>query len=144
VDIRDELFLNQVAQAVYPSQSGLDWFGKLPIERQRETLRWLANMALQAGARGEDAANAIRQSGLKPTYTPCVLLAKENLPVRAAEIANLPSSEFSKAYRLLMALFQVADARRRATQCANGCLHWWHRDLSDARVTREIEGAEVA
>ncbi|HTU93125.1 MAG TPA: DUF5958 family protein [Gemmataceae bacterium] len=139
----DELFLNQVAQAILAAKAGEEWFSALPIDRQQETLRWISNMSIQAGARMGDAPAAIQQSGLKPTHTPCVLLSRENLSVQLAKIVNLPPNEFLKAFKLLMALFRIADSRRRETQCANGCLHWWHRDLSNSKVVEDIQLAGV-
>ena len=35
------------------------------------------------------------------------------------------------AMRLVLALFAIADDRRRTTRCAQGCSHWWHGELSD-------------
>jgi hypothetical protein len=142
--IRDELLLNQVAQGVLTAGDGATWFQALQADCQREVLRWLANMATQAGARTEDAEPAIRTAGLKPTLTPCVLLTKEYLPVQLAKIVNLPAGESLKSFRLLMALFQIADARRRAIRCAGGCSHWWHRDLADAGVVDELLAAKVS
>ena len=137
----EELTLNQVAQGIFPAQAGEDWFTGLPEVRRTAVLRGLAHMAIQAGARPEDARAAIQQSGLKPTFTPCVLLMRDQMAVQLAKIANLPASEFLKAYQLLMALFQIADARRRATQCAAGCSHWWHHDLTSGGQIDELSTA---
>ncbi|MFO0811206.1 MAG: DUF5958 family protein [Gemmataceae bacterium] len=144
MNLSDELLLNQLAQGVLPMKDGAEWFAARPADRQQDVLRWLANAAVQAGARTDDAEVAIAESGLRPTATPCVLLAKENLPVRLAKIVNLPAAERGKAFALLTALFGVADRRRRTTQCACGCSHWWHRDLGDAGVVEELLAANVA
>lgn len=143
MNIHDELFLNHVAQGIVTSKAGEEWFSSLAVDGQQETLRWIANMSVQAGARTEDAGAAIKESGLKPTHTPCVLLSRDNLSVQLAKIVNLPSAEFLEAYKLLMPLFRIADSRRHQTQCAKGCLHWWHRDLSNADVVEEIRSAQV-
>ncbi len=144
MNLRDEVLLNQIAQGVRPVQEGNAWFAALPGDRRLEILRWLANMATHAGARMGDAEAAIRDAGLKPTATPSVLLSKDNLPVQLAKIVNLPADEQPKAFRLLTALFRVADARRRAVQCAGGCSHWWHRDLSDGGVVEELLSTDLA
>jgi hypothetical protein len=144
VTFQRELLVNQIAQGVCPAREGEEWFSALPENEQQEVLRGIANMAVQAGARRDDAEDAVRRSGLKPTVTPCVLLTKENLPVQLAKIVNLPAGEYRKAYTLLMALFQIADARRRVIQCAGGCSHWWHRDLSNGRVVEELLSSGAA
>lgn len=41
-------------------------------------------------------------------------------------VLNLPQDERIKAFRLLVALLSVADERRRARFCADGCSHTWH------------------
>jgi hypothetical protein len=58
-------------------------------------------------------------AGLKPTLTPCVVVSRAPVPAKAFhKILSLPE--------LLLGLLTVADARRRATQCAQGCSHEWH------------------
>ncbi|MET9412450.1 DUF5958 family protein [Streptomyces sp. NPDC002935] len=42
----------------------------------------------------------------------------------------LPAYELTKSFRLLVALFSIADTRRRTLHCAGGCGHEWH-NLSD-------------
>ncbi|MFE2517586.1 DUF5958 family protein, partial [Streptomyces mirabilis] len=38
--------------------------------------------------------------------------------------------ELTKSFRLLVALFSIADTRRRTLYCVGGCGHEWH-NLSD-------------
>jgi hypothetical protein len=64
---------------------------------------------------------------LKPTFTPCVLIRTAAQPEHALDrIAALPADERQKAFRLMFALYCIADTRRRQTQCKNGCSHEWH------------------
>ncbi|MDX3531055.1 DUF5958 family protein [Streptomyces sp. ID05-39B] len=44
----------------------------------------------------------------------------------------LPAYELTKSFRLLVALFTIADTRRRTLYCAGGCGHAWH-NLPDPR-----------
>jgi uncharacterized protein DUF5958 len=69
---------------------------------------------------------AIERSQLKETYTPYVLIKKEGYYQRLEQIAELPSDEYLKSFRLLVVLLGIADKRRRATDCENGCSHEWH------------------
>lgn len=136
--LEQEIFLNQLAQGVRNVDEGQNWFAALSMEEQRGVLTALANMAVQAGALKSDAVKAIESAQMKPTYTPCVLLQRDNLAVQLAKIVNLEGDEQRKSFKLLLALFRIADARRRTVQCVQGCNHWWHRDLSDPVVIDNI------
>ncbi|MFE0192180.1 DUF5958 family protein [Streptomyces sp. NPDC058989] len=56
-----------------------------------------------------------------PTHTPAVMLTKWHFGMD-----RLPAYELTKAFRLLVALFSIADTRRRTLHCAGGCGHEWH------------------
>ncbi|WP_234433250.1 DUF5958 family protein [Streptomyces sp. NRRL WC-3549] len=46
---------------------------------------------------------------------------------RRWKIAGLvPLGERHKAFRLLIAVLTIADARHRERYCPGGCGHWWH------------------
>ena len=91
-------------------------------------LRDLASIAHQAHLRAEEVGPAMQLAGLKPTFTPCVLVSKGASPEKAFhKIASLPEAEWEKSFRLLLGLLSIADARRRATHCAQGCSHEWHQ-----------------
>ncbi|WP_454324216.1 DUF5958 family protein [Streptomyces ambofaciens] len=75
----------------------------------------------QARARQEDVPDSITRSRVRPTHTPAVMLTKWRFGMEF-----LPTYELVKAFRLLVALFSIADARRRRLYCARGCSHAWH------------------
>jgi hypothetical protein len=54
------------------------------------------------------------------------LLKKGRLKFQVAKLLKLPHAERERSFRLLLALFQIADERRRSTACLNSCSHWWH------------------
>jgi len=141
-----EMYLNQIAQEVVPTDEALQWFNDLKDSEQLDMFQILLFIILQAGALADDADRAVTKSGLRPTFTPCVLLYKVQreqpfsqsaLQQVLLKIVNLPANEKEKSFRLLIALFQVADARRRE-RCFEPERHWWHRDLSDKNVVAEI------
>jgi hypothetical protein len=70
----------------------------------------------------DDMPESVRRAGLLTTHTPAVLLARGRL----AKIVSLPQDEWAKSFRLLVSLLGVADERRRARFCADGCPHAWH------------------
>ncbi|MGX4693523.1 DUF5958 family protein [Streptomyces sp. JNUCC 63] len=76
----------------------------------------------------EDAPESIRRAGLRPTHTPAVLISRGRIDEQLGKIAGLaPLDERRKAFRLLIAVLTIADARRRERFCSGGCSHWWHR-----------------
>ncbi|NRA69270.1 MAG: hypothetical protein HRU19_32670, partial [Pseudobacteriovorax sp.] len=52
------------------------------------------------------------------------------------KICTLPENEREKSFKLLVSLLGVSDGRRRSEEVY--CNHWWHRDLSDDEVVRDI------
>jgi hypothetical protein len=122
-----ELHLNRLAQGLASFESGRQWFEALLPTEQQQALQTLAMITGQAHPLPSELESAISLAELKPTFTPCILARQESAPERAfARILALPNSEWSKSFRLLLALFSIADSRRRSTQCVNGCSHEWH------------------
>lgn len=123
----NELQLNRIAQGLVPEDSGLRWFGGLIAAERVAVLKDLAYITHQSHPKLEEVPSAIVRSGLKSTFTPCVMLQNADRPTSAlSRIASLPEPEHAKSFRLLLALFSIADARRRETQCKDGCIHEWH------------------
>ncbi|WP_433931902.1 DUF5958 family protein [Sorangium cellulosum] len=121
-----EDLLNQLAQGLVTKEEGHRWFSGLAEGEQRDVLGKLWFFAAQAGARESDVDVAIARAQLKPSFTPCALLRNGRLKIQAAKVLGLPLAEHEKSFRLLSALFQVADERRRKEECKDGCSHWWH------------------
>jgi hypothetical protein len=119
-----------MAQGMLPATEGIDWFLAQPTERRREVLRVLADLLYQAHPSSEEVTSAIEAAGLKPSFTPCVLLAAAKSDSqryrRARQISELPDDEQHKGFLLLMKVFEIADRRRRESQCKGHCQHWWH------------------
>ena len=122
-----ELKLNQIAQDRISWDAGLAWFEACTEAERSVILRELGFMVSQAHPLAAEVQPAIEHSGLRTSFTPCVLALKANPPERAiAKIITLPESEWVKSFTLLLALFSVADRRRRSTVCKGGCTHEWH------------------
>ncbi|MET7505833.1 DUF5958 family protein [Streptomyces albidoflavus] len=122
-----DVLLNELAQGLRPMSEGVEWFDALGDADQSEVLLFLRHHCVQARAVTGDARESIRRSGLRPTHTPAVLLSRGRIDEQLGKIAVLaPPDERHKAFRLLVAVLGVADARRRARFCSGGCGHWWH------------------
>jgi len=123
----DAKMLNRVAQGRLPFIDAVRWFESLPETEQPRWLRAIALMCHQAYPHNGEIDRAITLAELKPTFTPCVILHAAARPEHALDrIAALPPDERQKAFRLMFALYCIADTRRRETQCKNGCSHEWH------------------
>jgi hypothetical protein len=125
LNLTEQRHLNEIGRSILV-EAGVNWFRSLDDKTKTAVLIDLVMFALQAGARPSDAEPAIARSGLKPTFTPCVLLKRSPLSSSLAKIRQLPPNEQEKSFRLLVALYRIADDRRRSTRCAGGCSHWWH------------------
>jgi hypothetical protein len=132
----DAEMLNRVAQGRLPFADAVRWFEALSNGEQESWLHTLAFWCHQAHPSRDEVDIAIQRAGLKPTFTPCVMLKKAAQPEHALNrIAELPTDEYQKAFRLVFALYCTADTRRRQTQCKNGCYHEWHNFESDETKT---------
>ncbi|WP_432196761.1 DUF5958 family protein [Streptomyces sp. bgisy027] len=123
----NELVLNELAQGLRPTAEGVEWFESLAEGEQRKVLHALVLFCGQASACEEDVLESIARSGIRPTHAPAVMLTKWRFGMEV-----LPAYELTKSFRLLVALFSIADTRRRMLHCADGCGHEWH-NLSDPR-----------
>ncbi|MFJ3661031.1 DUF5958 family protein [Streptomyces sp. NPDC090119] len=115
------MILNELAQGLRPMGDGREWFKGLSESDQRKVLHALVLFCGQARAREEDVPESIARSGIRPTHTSAVMLTKWRFGMEA-----LPAYELAKSFSLLVALFSIADTRRRTLHCAGGCGHPWH------------------
>ncbi|MFF8607222.1 DUF5958 family protein [Streptomyces sp. NPDC015346] len=123
-----DVLLNELAQGIRPISEGIEWFDGLGQEEQSEALLFLRHHCVQARAVTEDAPESIRRSELRPTHTPAVLISRGRIDEQLGKIACLTLlDERRKAFRLLIAVLSIADARRRERFCSGGCSHGWHR-----------------
>ncbi|MFI2434293.1 DUF5958 family protein [Streptomyces sp. NPDC018693] len=116
-----EVVLNELAQGLRPTAEAVRWFEGLAEDDQRKVLHALVLFCGQARAREEDVPESIARSGIRPTHTPAVMLTKWRFGMD-----RLPAYELTNSFRLLVALFSIADTRRRMLHCADGCGHEWH------------------
>lgn len=118
-----ERVVNEIAQGVRTLDAGVSWFSGLAPTRQQDVLQEVAGYAMQAHITTADGRAGVARSGVKPTANPSVMICME--PPRYGFV-GLPSAEHLKAFRVLVSVFAVADARRRETNCKGACGHAWH------------------
>lgn len=146
MNIKSDIYLNQLSQNIVSQQEGCSWFNELDKDTQLKVLRRIMFFIMQSGARGKDAKAAITESQLKPTYTSCQLLLKayENEPegnkllsIQLSKVINLPENERCKSFLLLLNLFKIADKNKRKKGLSPD-KYWWHHDLSSNEVISKI------
>jgi hypothetical protein len=137
--IDDDILLNQLAQGIVGIAEGERWFRARDSPAQLAALRQLSYFITNASPRKEDAESAVARSGLKFSYTPCVLLKSGEIRMQLTRILQLPENERERTFRLLVALLAVCDERRRRDKPLDLVNHWWHRDLSDPEVVDAIK-----
>jgi hypothetical protein len=94
----------------------------------------LSFMADQASACNDDIPVAIASAGLGSQYlAPWTPTHRGSFQAR-----NLTDQELIDAFRYLVEVFRIADARRRVKCGAPDCYHWWHQDLGNEDVLREV------
>lgn len=130
-----QILLNQICQDVRPLSDAEELLDDDSIA----DILWpsLALMVHQSHPTKTDIEEAIESAELKPTFTPCVMLLKDQNQAQIHSVASLPREEWRKALKLLIAVFRVSDGKRKA-RCGSGCQHAWHQDLGDESVLASI------
>lgn len=121
-----ELRINKIAQGLIERQDGIAWFESCDGDSQRFILKLFRYLLFQAHPTHSDVENGIQLSGLKPTFSPCVVMLRNPFKEACNKILAMPDHELVKAFRLWLAVLSLADQRRRETDCKNGCTHDWH------------------
>jgi hypothetical protein len=138
IPFSDVVRLNQYAQGFLPMAEARAWFAGLSGEQKQRVLRELGAMLQQAHPVPSEVTAAIAQSAITPTHTPGVLMSRGPFAAQVAKVVALPEAEREKAFLLFITLLGIADGRRRQSECAGGCSHWWHQDLADELLIRRL------
>lgn len=128
--INDTIIINQYGQGIVDISPILSLFQTFDVEKKRDYLEEIASLILQSKPDENDIESAIKESQLKATYTPCVLLKKGVGHHNIKRIITLPDTELEKVLRLLLSLFRIAYSRRFQAE-KNSPEKWWYWDLSD-------------
>lgn len=130
MDIKDEILINKYGQDLVTIEHLVDKYLLLDLEQKRSFLNELLYLIIQSKPKVDDIMPAIFLSGLKSTFTPCVLLQKGVNDNNLRQIINLPEAEMTKSFKLLVSLFKIAYKRRFDLE-KNTPNKWWYWDLSD-------------
>ena len=130
MNLDDEISVNQYAQGLINSKVLRNKFDSLNTEQKRGFLTDLIHLIIQSKAINEDIPISISNSGLKQSFTPCVLLSKGVSDENLYRIARLPEDELNKVFDLFLSLFAIAYNRRYQEE-KNSPNKWWYWDLSN-------------
>jgi hypothetical protein len=122
----DTRYLNEVAQKLRTFEESLAAFERLSREEQLAVLGVLEFMAHQAHATSEDVPEALTRGLVEPSFRPAWQPHTSGIYFATdAHYAKRDMTDLLQQYRYLIALYSVADERRRV-DCAGQCSHWWH------------------
>ncbi len=136
--LEQEIQFNQFGQEACEETKLIGQFESLDIENKKSMLREVENLIIQSKSTIDDVDKAISKSGLKPTFTPCIIIKKGLSYGNFQKIISLPENELTKAFRLFIYLFKEGYHRRYLDE--KGDLNkWWYWDLSDQKNLEKIK-----
>ncbi|VAW77752.1 hypothetical protein MNBD_GAMMA12-3207 [hydrothermal vent metagenome] len=121
-----ELKINKLAQGLIPFEEGLAWYDESDAEFRNKIMKVLDLCIYQSHPTNEDIEEGIKESGLKETYSPCVLVRKKPFNDVRQKVLNMPEPDLRRSFILFLSIFGAADKHRRETLCKGGCTHEWH------------------
>ncbi|MEY8761987.1 DUF5958 family protein [Chryseobacterium tongliaoense] len=135
--IIDQISINKYGQGHIQIDVLKSNFVSFNLEKKKDYLEEIISLIIQSKPTDEDIEPAIKESNLKNTFTPCVLLKKGIVNHNLRKLANLPEYELEKVLVLLMSLFKIAYQRRFIEE-KNNPGKWWYWDLSDPNIESVI------
>ncbi|WET69680.1 DUF5958 family protein [Sphingobacterium sp.] len=135
--LQDEILINKFGQGLASYEVLLNKFQLFELVDRNKFLNDLLFLVLQSKPTDEDVGDAIRESGLKPKFTPCVLLRKGVAYHNLKKIAELPVGEQEKVLKLFLSLFRVSYQRRFKLE-RNDPNKWWYWDLSKDENIKKV------
>ena len=121
-----EISINKIAQGIIPLEQGMEWFQSSNDETRIKIMKTLDLCIYQSHPSKEDIEKGIELSGLKTTYSPCVIIRVKPFNEVRQKVLRMSGIDQIRSFKLFVNIFSVADARRRKEQCVNGCTHDWH------------------
>lgn len=126
--LKEVILVNKFGQDLIRVNELLKLYSHFDLNSKRSFLQEINSLILQSKPKKEDIEPAILESGLKSTFTPCVLLKKGVANHNLVKLVNLPKNELTKAFVLLLSLFRIAYKRRFLVEKDNPD-KWWYWDL---------------
>lgn len=135
--IKEEIFFNQFCQGIFSEEKLITFFLARNAEQKRKVLNDLVHLMTQSKITEGDVNYALKNSKLKPTYTPCILIRKGLTHGTFQKIIALPEHELCKSFKLFIHLFKIGYLRRYEEEKGNPS-KWWYWDLSKEENLQQI------
>jgi hypothetical protein len=142
-ELPDLIRVNQLVRGRIDFDGFRAWYETLPPEQRRALTYLLCEFAHQAGVRAGTWDEALAASGL-PASDPVVqrlwFARRAESPVFPLYefVVAVPEEDLPAVFRLFVYLFGTAEGTVYRGERKEWCNHWWHRDLLDERVVREL------
>jgi len=142
-DLADLIRVNQLVRGRIDFDGFQAWYAALPPEQRRALTYLLCEFAHQAGVDDATWDEALAASGLSASDP----LVQRVLSARQAEypvfplyqfVVAVPEDDLPNVFRLFVYLFGTAEGEVYRSESMEHCNHWWHRDLLDERVVRDL------
>jgi len=137
MNLQQEILINKYGQELIEINFFKDFFSNFNLLEKRDYLSSLLELIFQSKPNDKDIEIAITLSGLKPTFTPCVMIKKGVMNHNLIKLIGLPETELDKVLILLMSLFKVAYQRRFIIE-KNNPNKWWYWDLANPLMEDKI------
>jgi hypothetical protein len=142
-ELADLIRVNQLVRGRIDFEGFRAWYLALPSDQRRALTYLLCEFAHQAGVDATTWDEALAASGLSATDAVAqrVLAAGrgEHPVFRLYElVVAVPEEDLPTTFRLFVYLFGTAEGAVYRRERKEWCNHWWHRDLLDERVVRDL------
>lgn len=142
-ELADLIRVNQLVRGRIDFEEFHFWYASLPPEQRRALTNLLCEFAYQAGvdhAIWDQALTVSGQSADDPVVQQVFAICKIQHPeYRLYELVmTVPENELPTVFRLFVYLYGTAEGKVFRSEPKESCNHWWHRDLLDERVVRDL------
>lgn len=138
--IDEEIFINQYTQHINSLKKLDEWFNLQSVQNKKNTILNVLDMVIQAHPTYDEISLAACTLNKRNSSSATKLL-NQNKPYYkyGYELIDFPEQELLNSFNILLVTLSIADSRRKREECANGCTHWWHQDLSNELILRQLK-----
>ena len=144
-ELADLIRVNQLVRGRTNFEGFQAWYDAIAPDQRQSLACLLCELAHQAGVDDGIWDEALTASGVtatEPVVRRVLAAGRMEFPVsRLYElIIALPEKDLPTVFRLVVHLFGTAEGKVYRADTLAWCNHWWHRDLLDDRVVRDLLG----
>jgi hypothetical protein len=144
LDLPDLIRMNQLVRRHVDFNGFEEWYAALLPAQRLALTECLCEFAYQAGVTDAVFDEALAAASLPADHSvitrllECRRNEKSNLLGMYEVPVSLGDADSEVAFRLFVSLFGAAEGRVYRGERKDWCNHWWHRDLLDERVVRDL------